>query len=478
MKMRTRAFISRVSTASAAGRISAALLVAALVLSAFPAWPADTAVVVANRLNVRPEPGTDKAPIASLNRGDRIRVVKNHGDWLEIAFGEQSGFIRNREEYVRILPTTGIDGASPGLDEAQVREKAEAIAEKIEQGEKALAKVRQQEKAVLERLDDIGRGLNRARTRTAELQRELADLELEIENIRDETGRLEKEIDRIENDGADRLVAYYKLQWLGTAQLLVSADSLADLIHRKAALERIIESDQALWSKWTDRRGHLDDALAALDARKQEKISVEEELSERIAEMNREKSRRANLLEEIRQDKTLRLAAIGSLKDAAGELEKTLERLRSQGGEPEETPGAEIRDFAELRGLLPLPVKGKIVTRFGKYHNPEFNVVNFRSGIDIRAERGEPIHAVSAGRVLFAEWFKGYGNMIIVDHGLFYYTVYAHAEELFKRKGEPVQTGEVIATVGDTGSMIGPTLYFEIRHHGKPLDPTDWLNAG
>jgi septal ring factor EnvC (AmiA/AmiB activator) len=195
--------------------------------------------------------------------------------------------------------------------------------------------------------------------------------------------------------------------------------------------------------------------------------------------MDLEKSRRTHLLEKIRRDETLRLAAIESLKDAAGELEKTLERLRNQGiGLPPEAPEAEIRDFAGLKGLLPLPVKGKIVTRFGKYRNREFNVVNFRSGIDIRADRGEPIHAVSAGRVLFAEWFKGYGNMIIVDHGLFYYTVYAHAEELFKKKGETVQNGEVIATVGDTDSLIGPGLYFEIRHHGKPLDPSNWLNAG
>ncbi|MGD8367322.1 MAG: peptidoglycan DD-metalloendopeptidase family protein [Desulfobacterales bacterium] len=480
MRIRFGTLLSKMPVVSAAtGLLSAAVLAAALpFLFALPAWAADAAVIVADRLNVRPEPGTEKTPIATLNRGDRIRVVKNHGDWLEIAFGEYSGFIRNREQYVRILPATGFEGGSSGMDEAQVREKAEAIAEKIERDEKALARVRRQESAVMERLDDIGRNLNRARKRIAELHRGLADLELEIQKIRTEIDELKKEIDQIETDGAKRLVAYYKLQWFGTAQLLVSADSLAEMIYRKAALERIIESDQVLWSKWTERRRHLDSALAALDARKQEKISVEKELAGRIAEMNREKRLKADLLEEIRQSKALRLAAIDSLKDAAGELEKALERLRSQDRSPAGTPAVQIRDFAELKGLLPLPVRGKIVTRFGKYRNPEFNVVNFRSGIDIRAERGEPIHAVSAGRVLFAEWFKGYGNMIIVDHGLFYYTVYAHAEELFKKKGETVQTGEVIATVGDTGSMIGPSLYFEIRHHGKPLDPRDWLNAG
>jgi septal ring factor EnvC (AmiA/AmiB activator) len=122
-----------------------------------------------------------------------------------------------------------------------------------------------------------------------------------------------------------------------------------------------------------------------------------------------------------------------------------------------------------------MPVKGKIITFFGPYKNRKFNVVNFRSGIEIMADRGEPIQAVQSGTVLYSGWFKSYGNMIIIDHGMHYYTVYAHAEELFKSKGDPVEEGEVIATVGDTASMIGSNLYFELRHRGKSIDPLKWL---
>ncbi len=122
-----------------------------------------------------------------------------------------------------------------------------------------------------------------------------------------------------------------------------------------------------------------------------------------------------------------------------------------------------------------MPVKGKIVSHFGPYKNTEFNVKNFRSGIDIKAGKGSPIRAVCVGQILYSSWFKGYGNMIIIDHGNNFYTLYAHAEELFKTEGDHVETGEVIATVGDTGSMTGPGLHFEVRHHGKPLDPVKWL---
>ena len=126
-----------------------------------------------------------------------------------------------------------------------------------------------------------------------------------------------------------------------------------------------------------------------------------------------------------------------------------------------------------------MPVSGKILTEFGKYKDEDLKIVNFRSGIDIQADRGEPVRAVFRGEVLFAQWFKGYGNMLIIDHGEKYYTVYAHAQELFKKQGDFVETNEVVATVGNTASLSNVTsLYFELRHQGKPVDPLAWLNTG
>ena len=125
-----------------------------------------------------------------------------------------------------------------------------------------------------------------------------------------------------------------------------------------------------------------------------------------------------------------------------------------------------------------MPANGKIVSRYGAYKNSKFNLKGFRSGVFIKADRGEPIHAVYGGKIIYSGWFKGYGNMIIIDHGNSYYTVYAHAEELFKSKGDAVGRQEVIATVGDTGSMTGPRLYFEVRHHGKSLNPAKWFKKG
>lgn len=134
------------------------------------------------------------------------------------------------------------------------------------------------------------------------------------------------------------------------------------------------------------------------------------------------------------------------------------------------------KDFSALRGLLQLPVSGNIVSKFGKYIEPHSGAVNYRNGIEIQAGRGTPIRAVFSGQTIFSSWIKGYGNVVIIDHGKHYHTVYAHVEEVFCAKGKPVKAGEVIATVGDSGAFGGPTLYFEIRHRGSPVDPLKWVN--
>jgi septal ring factor EnvC (AmiA/AmiB activator) len=191
-----------------------------------------------------------------------------------------------------------------------------------------------------------------------------------------------------------------------------------------------------------------------------------------------DQSKRKKILDQIRDQKAMELAAIESLKRSARQLDN---KIRSMGEQTDTSSDSENRaekQIAAFKGLLNMPVKGRIKFLFGPYKNPKFNVTNFRSGIGIRVKKGEPVRAVFKGTVVFSNWFKGYGNMIIIDHGTNYHTVYAHLEEIFKTTGDSVETSEVIATVGDIGLISEITLHFEIRHHGKPLDPLQWLKRG
>lgn len=342
--------------------------------------------------------------------------------------------------------------------------------------------ITKEETRTINSLDEIDLTLNKTRRRVQSFESELVDLEKKIE----ETTRLSEDlliqIKATEDYAAKRLAALYRLNWLGTLNFIASAESIYEIILRKKALERVLTYDENMRRNFIENKARLEALLEKQNSQKKEKLSLDAALNEQIKIMTREKSKRSMLLADIRNQRSLELAAIESLKQAAITLDQTIKSLNVKLDQPEyvekKAEDTQQKPFHALKGLLKMPVNGKIVSFFGSYKNTKFNVVNFRSGIDIEADRGEPVHAVSTGKTIYSSWFKGYGNMIIIDHGDSYYTVYAHIEELFKDKGDPVEIGEVIATVGDSGSMHGPRLYFEIRHRGKPEDPLVWIKEG
>ena len=127
------------------------------------------------------------------------------------------------------------------------------------------------------------------------------------------------------------------------------------------------------------------------------------------------------------------------------------------------------------KGKLPWPVKGKVIIGFGEQKDSQLGASIQNKGIDIKSSFEESVYAVTSGKILYADWFQGYGKLILIDHGDEYCTIYAHLSEIFVKKGDIISTGHKIASVGDTCSIHGPELYFEIRHKGKPLNPMKWL---
>jgi septal ring factor EnvC (AmiA/AmiB activator) len=131
----------------------------------------------------------------------------------------------------------------------------------------------------------------------------------------------------------------------------------------------------------------------------------------------------------------------------------------------------------ERRGRLPWPIEGRVITAFGFERNPNFKTVVMNQGVEISPGPGKSlILAVHPGKVVYADYFQGYGNLLIVDHGMTYYTLYGHCAEFLAAVGDMVQAGQPLAVVGDTGSLKGECLYFEIRYKTKALDPLQWLS--
>jgi septal ring factor EnvC (AmiA/AmiB activator) len=130
------------------------------------------------------------------------------------------------------------------------------------------------------------------------------------------------------------------------------------------------------------------------------------------------------------------------------------------------------RAFSTLKGKLKLPVKGELTGKFGAQR--EDGGLTWK-GLFIRAEEGQPVKAVADGRVVYADWLRGYGNLVIVDHGAGFLSLYGHNESIAKQVGENTAAGEAIASVGSTGGALDSGVYFELRQDGKPFDPMRWV---
>jgi septal ring factor EnvC (AmiA/AmiB activator) len=131
--------------------------------------------------------------------------------------------------------------------------------------------------------------------------------------------------------------------------------------------------------------------------------------------------------------------------------------------------------FARLKGTLNWPVRGTVAVQYGTQMDPLFNLPVFRSGIHIKAAEGAPVKAVHEGKIVFADSFKGYGQLIIVNHGGGYHTLYGHLSRIFPKNGAIIKVNQPLGEVGEPAVLGTAGLYFEIRYKGKPLDPQQWL---
>lgn len=446
----------------------------------------ETGIILVDDLNVQSEPGKHGFLQKRLKKGTRVKIIRHHHRWLQILHGGEVGFIRDDAQLVKIIREAVIRPkkeeqkrvATPDKQRETLKQEAGDIQRKIETGEATIQQYSQKEIEAINRLDELDYELSKSRKQLSALKPAIAELDRKIAATALSSEDLKKQIQANEHYFSRRLVALYKLGRVGQMNVLASADSIHDFFLRKEALERILSHDEVVRKNLEKNRHRLKDLLWELTNQKSEKNAQAQMYNQHLRQITADQSKRKKLLASIRTQKSLELASIESLKESAKKLSEkltSLDKQRASGSQPQKTSKKPITAF---KGLLNMPVKGKIRFLFGPYKNTKFNVINFRSGIGIAAEKGEPVKAVYGGKIVYADWFKGYGNMIIIDHGTNYHTVYAHVEEIFKTTGNIVETGEVIATVGDTGSMSGTKLQFEIRHHGKPLDPLDWLKRG
>jgi septal ring factor EnvC (AmiA/AmiB activator) len=181
---------------------------------------------------------------------------------------------------------------------------------------------------------------------------------------------------------------------------------------------------------------------------------------------------RGEFLKTVRLEKVQQQDLLREYVTSGRALERVVGRLAE---EARAAKSAVLVPSTARVGQLLWPVRGPLLRRFGRQKHEDFNATVFSTGIEIKAKEGTPVRAAESGRVVFLDWLTGYGRVMIVDHGSSFHTLYGHLQDTAAGVGSRVIRGAVVGTVGDTGSLGAPSLYFEVRHYGQPADPRRYL---
>lgn len=295
------------------------------------------------------------------------------------------------------------------------------------------------------------------------MEKELAQTKERLDQTKAQIASLSKGLERTKKDLFSRLTALYKIERVPSKVFILTSDSYHDLLRMDKYLKTVIQFDARLIDTYRYQM--------ALKERYQEELIQDQlqwqrnilEVEKKKEEINKARREKKELLKSIQNQKLVYQKLIRELEERAKELQSLVDKL-----EKERSLLAYGKTKIEpLQGKLIPPVQGKVISHFKE---------RGQNGIEIKAPMGAEIRAVLPGKVIYADWFKGFGNLIIIDHGDHTFTVSGYCSELLKKAGDIVSQGEIIALVGNLGSLKGPCLYFEIRHQGKPQDPLQWIS--
>jgi septal ring factor EnvC (AmiA/AmiB activator) len=356
---------------------------------------------------------------------------------------------------------TGTPAQSPDGDArlSRIKSRKDAIA-------RDLAKLRGQEKSLL---GDVQRLELEVRLRGEQLRETQMVLQRTNEEIQRSSTRLkdlEASLAAARPALAARARALYKLGELSYLRLLLSVERPSDAITGYRFVSALARRDKEKIAGFRSDLQSLATTRAELEARAQQAASLRVELGRARAALDADRKKKSELLTSLVEKKEVHAAYLQELEDAEGKLTQLLAGLG---------PGDVSLPIAAFRGTLRWPVAGPVRTTFGRHKHPKFETYTVHNGIEIAVPADTPVGAVHEGTVVFADLFRGYGLMVVLDHGDKHHTLYAHLAEVRVAPGARVAAGELIGTVGST-SLGGPGLYFEVRREGRPQDPIEWLD--
>jgi len=355
---------------------------------------------------------------------------------------------------------------SPNPGSAGDEERLRRVQERRAALEKELAELRGEEKSLLGEVEQLEVEL---RLRTEELREARLNLQktqAELDQTVARVDQLEKRLAEARPALAAHARALYKLGELSYLRLLLSVDRPSDIFRGYRFVSTLARRDSERVAAFRRDLADLQEQKAELERRTAESIALRGQLVAARRRLDAQRTRKTDLLTSIVEKKEMHAAYVEELSQAETRLEQMLSGL---------VEGDVAIPIAAFKGSLPWPAEGTVRAGFGRRKHPRFNTYTLHNGIEIACPPDEPVRAVHEGTVVFADRFRGYGLMAIVDHGSKHHSLYAHLAELRVHTGQKVAAGDVIGISGQ-GGLESPGVYFEMRYQGRPEDPLDWLS--
>ena len=299
------------------------------------------------------------------------------------------------------------------------------------------------------------------------------NLEINKKNINKLTKRIaegEEKVYSQEKILGSRLRTIYKEGDLFAFKLLFSSEDFSDLLRRSKYMNSILVYDKLIFNSYERAVVDFNNKKTALLEAKVKISSYKKAALEKTKEIRVEKNKKNLFLVRLVKEKKNNNLLIKELEASSKKLNQLISRLENK------ISYGEGLDIIDKKGSLLPPVIGKFLNKFGRGRDKKYNSDIIHNGVAMKVKKGSPVRSVFDGRVLYTGILDGYGNIIIIGHGENYHSLYGYLDEIFSNVGKTVRSGQIIGRSGETGSVRGEALYFEMRYKGKPIEPTAWLS--
>nr|MBF0221370.1 peptidoglycan DD-metalloendopeptidase family protein [Desulfobulbaceae bacterium] len=317
------------------------------------------------------------------------------------------------------------------------------------------------------------------------LQEQLLSQEERIQQKELEINALQAEKETIAEHVSKRLRSFYQMDEISIINTLFSASTLPQLLNLNHYFQAMFQYDKQVLHNYSSKITLLSSAQAEIIKEKENLLEVILETKKQEELLISARQERADLLARVQTEEQLYRRALAEIQVAADELAEKIDSLQvkvirskkrkiTKLKSTKKTLPRENTEFISMQGRLAPPVQGKIIKYFGASID-RFNTEVISTGINIEVAQKTEVQAIYSGFVAFAGTMTGYGNMVIIDHGLQYHSLVSGLDSILITKGEQVETGQTIGLMGDGTTLLSNGLHFEIRHESQPVDPLPWL---